>query len=51
MITYYTGKVPYTEVYSGSGTCADSGVQKRYKQITNLGYVELLLAHSFRKYR
>ncbi|MBS9806893.1 DUF2690 domain-containing protein [Bacillus cereus] len=39
--TYYTGKSPYTAVYGGSGTCADSGVQKGYKQITNLGYVEL----------
>ncbi|MES5929847.1 DUF2690 domain-containing protein [Bacillus cereus group sp. MG9] len=39
--TYYTSKSPYTAVYGGSGTCADSGVQKGYKQITNLGYVEL----------
>ncbi|ARJ20698.1 DUF2690 domain-containing protein [Bacillus sp. ISL-8] len=39
--TYYTGKSPYTAVYGGSGTCADSAVQKGYKQISNLGYVEL----------
>ncbi|WP_342048851.1 DUF2690 domain-containing protein [Bacillus sp. OTU530] len=38
---YYTGKSPYTAVYGGSGTCASSAVRKGYKQISNLGYVEL----------